>query len=107
MQSDEAIELIATMGWIPLPFGCAGITRNREMPDGKRVWSWLIMVPWAANDSKPWIDGVEIVDKPLHGEDAQREEIIAKMRQILDDRYGESFGAQSVDQFLRELNNGD
>jgi hypothetical protein len=103
MESDEAIDMIATMGWTPLPYGCAGITRNRLVDGGKQVWSWLIVIPWAANDSKPWIDGVEVVDKPLQNGDEQREIILQKMRSILDDRYGETYGRRSVDRFLREL----
>jgi hypothetical protein len=106
VESDEAIDMIPTMGWTALPYGCVGIARNRPIQDDKQVWSWLILVPWAANDSKPWIDGVEIIDKPLRTVDQQREMIQEKMRTLLDDRYGESFGQQSVEQFLRELGDG-
>ena len=56
-----AAELIAGMGWEEMPYDCVGMSRSRQVSDTRIIWSWLILVPWAANDSKPWIDGVEII----------------------------------------------
>lgn len=96
-------ELIATMGWEPLPYGCVGITRHREVGGASVVWSWLILIPWAMNDSKPWIDGTKLFDLTLKTIDEQQREIEQDMRNILDQRYGESVAERSVDEFLRNL----
>lgn len=95
--------LIASMGWEALPYGCVGITRHRSVGEGKVVWSWLILVPWAMNDSKPWIDGTKLYDLTLKSEDEQRAEIEHDMRTILDQRYGETVAVRSVDDFLGSL----
>ena len=97
-------ELIGSMGWKPLPYGCVGLVRNRTAGSGKVVWSWLILVPWAMNDSKPWIDGTKLYDLTLKTEAEQRAEIEQEMRNILDQRYGESVAERTVDEFLRSLN---
>ncbi len=99
----NALDLIPSMGWIPLPYGCAAMLRNRVVGSGQRAWSWLILVPWAVNDSKPWIDGTKLFDDATKGEDGQREEILQEMRTILDSRYGESVAGRTVDEFLRSL----
>jgi hypothetical protein len=96
-------QLIATMGWEPLPYGCAGLIRHRSIAEGKVIWSWLIIVPWAVNDSKPWIDGTKLYDLTLKTEEQQRREIEQEMRDILDQRYGASVAERSVDQFLRSI----
>jgi hypothetical protein len=95
-------DLVATMEWEPMPYGCVGIARRAEAA-GRSVWSWLILIPWAVNDTKPWIDGTELVDKPLMPEADQHEFVLSRMREILDERYGETVGGQTIDRFLREL----
>lgn len=106
MNHDDAVGLITSMGWRALPYGCAGLARAKTLDDGRSVWSWLIMIPWAAADSKPWIDGVEVLNKPLTSEEGQADIVFQRMRDILDERYGESFGKQTVEEFLRELGDG-
>ncbi len=104
MNDADPRQLIASMGWQELPYGCVGILRHRSVGQGKTIWSWLILVPWAMNDSKPWIDGTKIYDLTLKTEDEQRAEIEHEMRTILDQRYGEAVAERSVDEFLRSLN---
>lgn len=103
MNERDPRELIATMGWEALPYGCVGLTRHRKVGESSVVWSWLILIPWAVNDSKPWIDGTKLYDLTLKTEAEQRVEIEHEMRQILDERYGESVAQRSVDEFLRSL----
>ena len=91
------------MGWERLPYDCVGITRHKQVTPAQTVWSWLILVPWAANDSKPWIDGTKLFDLTLKTEDEQRLEIYQDMRNILDQRYGEAVAERSVDEFLRQI----
>jgi len=91
------------MGWEALPYGCVGIARRKRIGDEQTIWSWLILVPWAVNDSKPWIDGTKVYGLTLTTEDEQRADILQTMRDILDERYGESVGQRSVDDFLRKL----
>lgn len=100
---DDSRQLISSMGWEPLPYGCVGLIRHRTVGEGNVVWSWLILVPWAMNDSKPWIDGTKLYDLTLKTEDEQRAEIEHDMRAILDERYGETVAERSVDEFLRSL----
>lgn len=108
MTSDDprpssASDLIAGMGWMEMPYDCVGISRSRRVSDTRTIWSWLILVPWAANDSKPWIDGVEIIDNPLMKEADQQARVTAVMRAALDDRYGETVGSRAVDDLLKRL----
>ena len=98
-----AAELIAGMGWEEMPYDCVGMSRSRQVSDTRIIWSWLILVPWAANDSKPWIDGVEIIDNPLMKEADQKARVLAVMRAALDERYGESVGSRAVDDLLKRL----
>jgi hypothetical protein len=100
-------DLITSMGWEHLPYGCVGITRHKKVSDSQTVWSWLILVPWAVNDSKPWIDGTKLFGLTLKSEAEQEAEIHQEMRDILDERYGESVAEQAVDDFLRRLQDGD
>ena len=102
--NEDPRELITSMGWEPLPYGCVGMMRHRTAGTGKIVWSWLILIPWAMNDTKPWIDGTKLYDLTLKTEDEQRAEIQQEMRTILDERYGESVAERTVDEFLRSLN---
>ena len=94
------------MGWLPLAYDCVGILRHAPV-GSNTLWSWLILVPWAVNDSKPWIDGTELIERPNMDETAQREFVLSKMREILDDRYAESGVANEADEFLRQLTDGD
>ncbi len=91
------------MGWEPLPYGCVGMARKSEMPGSRVVWSWLILIPWAVNDAKPWIDGTELMEGPLITEEEQQAKVHAKMREILDKRYGETVGKQAAEEFIRKF----
>ncbi len=102
-QPSDGIELVASMGWEALPYGCVGMARKAEMPGSRVVWSWLILIPWAVNDGKPWIDGTELMEGPLITEQEQREKVHAKMREILDKRYGETVGKQAAEEFIRKF----
>ncbi len=104
-QSDDhndPTDLIPSMGWEPLSYGCVGLLRNREL-GSETVWSWLILIPWAVNDSKPWIDGNKLYTLTTLTEAQQRDEVLNEMRGLLDTRYGESVAGQAVDDFLREI----
>ena len=67
------------------------------------MWSWIVLIPWAANDSKPWIDGAELIDNPLMKEKDQKERVFNVMRAALDARYGEAVGSRAVDDLLKKL----
>lgn len=99
----DGTDLVASMGWSPLPYGCVGMARRKEISNSRVVWSWLVLIPWAVNDAKPWIDGTELMDGPLTGEEEQRDEVFARIRQILDDRYGETVGRQAAEDFIRRF----
>lgn len=94
------------MGWVQLPYDCVGLLRRTRVADNN-LWSWLILVPWAVNDSKPWVDGAELIERPNMSDQDQREFVLSKMREILDDRYAESGVASEADEFLRKLTDGD
>ena len=92
------------MGWEQLPYGCAGLVRKTDLAGGKAAWSWLILVPWAVNDAKPWIDGTKLLTgRPLPSEADQRDQVLAHMRSILDKRYGESVANRAVENFVEEI----
>ena len=95
-------DLIRTMGWIPLPYSCTGLVRKTAVSGRNTVWSWLILIPWA-DDSKPWIDGTEVVPASTKSEDEEHETIVALMRGILDQRYGETVGTRAVDDLIRSI----
>ena len=95
-------DLLRTMGWEPLPFSCLGIVRKTGDVKGDNIWSWMILVPWSS-EGKPWIDGTEIVPASTKTELDERAGVLAKMRTILDDRYGETVGNRAVDDFLSEI----
>ena len=63
-KASDGTELVASMGWAPLSYGCVGIARSADVPGSRVVWSWLILIPWAVNDAKPWIDGTELLEGP-------------------------------------------
>lgn len=94
-------ETLRTMGWEALPYGCVGLIRKSQVGPNA-VWSWLILIPWAA-DSKPWIDGNRVVSGLTRTDDQIHEDLISEMRQILDDRYGESIGNDALDDLIRRL----
>ncbi|MEN8234577.1 MAG: hypothetical protein ABFR89_06595 [Actinomycetota bacterium] len=95
-------DLIRTMGWIPLPYSCVGLVRKTAVSGRNTVWSWLVLIPWAS-DSKPWIDGTEVMQASTKTEDEERAEIVAHMRDLLDHRYGETVGNRAVDDLLRRI----
>lgn len=93
---------IARMGWIPLPYSCVGLVRKTGVGNSKTIWSWLILMPWSS-DNKPWIDGSEVLNASTLTEAQERKQIVAKMREILDERYGETVGNAAVDELIRRL----
>jgi hypothetical protein len=90
------------MGWISLPFSCVGLVRKTGTTSNASLWSWLILVPWTS-DGKPWIDGIDVVPASTKSDDEERELMIAKMRSILDDRYGDSVAQSAVDDLIEEI----
>lgn len=102
-QPSKANDLIASMGWEPLPYDTVGMARAKRVSDTRIVWSWIVLIPWAANDSKPWIDGAELIDNPLMKEKDQKERVFNVMRAALDARYGEAVGSRAVDDLLKKL----
>ena len=99
----QAVELVSSMGWEALPYDCVGMARPRALSDTRTVWSWIVLIPWAANDSKPWIDGAEMNENPLLSPTQQKEKVFTIMRDALDARYGEVVGSRDVDKLLKEL----
>ena len=93
---------INRMGWISLPYSCVGLVRKTGVGNSKTIWAWLILMPWSS-DTKPWIDGSEVVNASTLTEAQEREQIIAKMRGILDERYGETVGNAAVDDLIKRL----
>ncbi len=90
------------MGWVSLPYSCVGLVRKTGVGNSKTIWSWLILMPWSS-DAKPWIDGAEVIDASTRTDSQERDEVIAKMRTILDERYGETVGNAVVDDLIRKL----
>jgi len=95
-------DLIRSMGWEALPYGCAGLVRSKTVRSTV-VWSWLVLVPWAETDGKPWIDGTDTYDRSLKTPAEQREEVLGKVRAILDERYGETVGRRAADDLLDRI----
>jgi len=93
---------INRMGWISLPYSCVGLVRKTGVGDSRTIWSWLILMPWSS-DAKPWIDGTEVVEASTLSEAQEREQIVARMRSVLDDRYGEAVGNAAVDDLIRRI----
>jgi len=100
---DGVHELIGSMGWESLPYDCVGMARPKRVSDTRIIWSWIVLVPWAANDSKPWIDGAEIIDNPLMKDEEQKRKVFDVMRAALDARYGEAVGSKAVDDLIKKL----
>lgn len=90
------------MGWISLPYSCVGLVRKTGVGNSKTIWSWLVLMPWSS-DNKPWIDGSEVVEASTATEAEEREQIVAKMRSVLDERFGEVVGNAAVDDLIRRL----
>lgn len=95
-------DLLRGMGWESLSFSCLGLVRKTGQAKGNNIWSWIILVPWTS-DGKPWIDGTELVPASLKTENDERDAIYAKMRNILDDRYGETVANQAVDNLIADI----
>lgn len=93
---------INRMGWMSLPYSCVGLVRKTGVGNSKTVWSWLILMPWSSS-TKPWIDGSEVLAASTLTESEEREQIIVKMRSVLDERYGETVGNKAVDDLIRRL----
>lgn len=98
-------DALDAMGWEALPYGCVGLARKSDIDANRRAWSWLILIPWARNDAKPWIDGTRIVRASTLTSDEEREEILGQMRTVLDKRYGESVGRRAAEGLLEGLEN--
>ncbi len=99
----DRMEQLAKMGWQVLPYGCIGLARRKNVTRDQVAWSWLILIPWAENDVKPWIDGTEVLSLSLVSEAAQREQVLAKMREILDKRYGETVAKREAERLIDRL----
>ncbi|MCP4305403.1 MAG: hypothetical protein GY926_23560 [bacterium] len=97
---------INRMGWMPLPYSCVGLVRKTGVGNSNTVWSWLVLMPWSS-DTKPWIDGSEVVAASTLSEQQEREQIVVKMREVLDERYGEAVGNKAVDDLIRRLREED
>ncbi len=95
-------DLIRTMGWISLPYSCTGLIRKTAVTGRHTVWSWLVLIPWGS-ESKPWIDGAEVVPASTKSESEERAAVEQMLREMLDRRYGETVGNRAVDDFLREI----
>jgi len=93
---------INRMGWVSLPYSCVGLVRKTGVGDSKTVWSWLVLMPWSS-DAKPWIDGTEVVTASTLTESEERQQIVTRMREVLDERYGETVGNAAVDDLIRRL----
>ena len=95
-------DLLRTMGWESLPYSCLGLVRRTGETKGNNIWSWIILVPWTS-DGKPWVDGTEIIQASLKSEKDEHDEIVDKMRAILDERYGETVANKAVDDLIAEI----
>lgn len=93
---------LARMGWVSLPYSCVGLVRKTGVANSKTVWAWLVLAPWSS-DTKPWIDGSEVIAASTKTEAEERESVVAKMRSVLDERYGETVGNKAVDDLIRRL----
>ncbi len=102
LEMPDGRDLLRTMGWTPLPYSCVGLVRKTAATGGNTVWSWLVLVPWAS-DSKPWLDGTKVLTASTLSEDEQREQVFAHLRELLDERYGETVGNRAVDDFIRRI----
>lgn len=95
-------DLIRTLGWDPMPYSCVAVARRKTVDGRRSVWSWLVLIPWS-DDSKPWIDGTEIFTSSMLSEADEKEQVFAKIRSLLDARYGESVAHQAADELIEKL----
>ena len=95
-------DLLRTMGWVSLPFSCLGLTRKTGTTSNANLWSWIVLIPWST-DGKPWIDGTEIIPASTKDDGEERDIVIAKMRKVLDQRYGDTVANSAVDDLLAEI----
>ena len=95
-------DLIRGMGWESLPYSCLGLARRTGETKGNSIWSWIVLIPWSSN-GKPWIDGTEIVPATTKTQAQERDDIFRKMRDMLDERYGESVANRAVDDLIAEI----
>jgi hypothetical protein len=93
---------INRMGWIALPYSCVGMVRKTGVGGNNTIWSWLILAPWSS-DAKPWIDGTEVMASSTLSESEERDQVMGRMRSILDERYGEEVGNRAVDDLIRRI----
>lgn len=99
-------DLLRGMGWISLPFSALGLVRKTGTTANATLWSWIILIPWSS-DGKPWIDGTEVMPASTKDEDAERELVVAKMREILDKRYGGEVANRAVDDLIADILEGE
>lgn len=95
-------DLLNGMGWMSLPYSCVGLVRKTGTTSNANLWSWIILVPWSSN-SKPWIDGTEVIPSSTKTDGDEREQVIANMRTILDERYGSTVAHTAVDDLIEEI----
>ncbi len=99
-------DLLRGMGWIPLPYSCTGLVRKTGRTSNATLWSWMVLIPWSS-DGKPWIDGTEVVPASTKDDAAERELVIRRMREILDERYGGDVAPRAVDDLIAEILDSD
>ena len=95
-------DLLKGMGWFSLPYSCVGLVRKTGTTSNASLWSWIVMVPWSSN-GKPWIDGTEVVPASTKSEAQEREDVVARMRSILDERYGSTVARSAIDDLIEEI----
>ena len=98
-------DLLKGMGWVSLPYSCVGLVRKTGTTSNASLWSWIVMVPWSSN-GKPWIDGTEVVPASTKSEAQEREDVVARMRAILDERYGSTVAHYAIDDLIEEIFDG-
>ena len=99
-------DLLRGMGWISLPFSCLGLVRKTGKTGSASLWSWIVLIPWSS-DGKPWIDGTEVIPASTKDDAEEREIVIAKMRSILDKRYGKEVANRAVDDLIADILEGE
>ena len=95
-------DLLRGMGWESLPYSTLGLVRKTGSTANANLWGWLILIPWSS-DGKPWIDGTEIVPASTKTEAEERKLVFTKMREILDERYGNAVASSAVDDLLDQI----
>lgn len=99
-------DLLRGMGWISLPFSSLGLVRKTGTTSNANLWSWLILIPWSS-DGKPWIDGTEVIPASTKDDAEERDLVVAKMREILDARYGGEVANRAVDDLIADILDGE